>query len=373
MTALIKNSTAKRCVSIILMTLVFAMILSIAQGVSAAEADTKIYGSFEYVVEDGAVCITKYNGAGGDVAIPDTIDNKTVSSIGDEAFWYRSDVTAVDLPSDLEYIGARAFQGCSMLATIALPDTVREIGDACFSDCTELVSVNVPSNLLYVGGFAFDNTPWITRYSDNTSIIFGDTVYYKYLGDAETVVIPDGITGISSNAFEGKTDLKYVSIPDSTLFIGDYCFLNCENLKGLSFPDGIYFIGGYCFGYKTVQGQQEPELYDDVTVYASKEKLGATYAKDCNIKFMDISQAPTPDELPEAESCTTKPYVTKKTENTGWFKNKNSLAALIIIVVSCAVIIGGVTVVLTINEKKNKKNKKQAKTDNKKSKKKKKK
>lgn len=56
--------------------------------IGGISASAETYGDYEYsVLDDGTVEISKYNGEGGDIVIPETIDGKSVSSIGDSAFF----------------------------------------------------------------------------------------------------------------------------------------------------------------------------------------------------------------------------------------------------------------------------------------------
>jgi hypothetical protein len=57
-----------------------------------------------------AVTITRYNGTGGNVVIPERINNKPVTAIGEEAFWEKQ-LTAVTIPNTVTSIGFGAFYG----------------------------------------------------------------------------------------------------------------------------------------------------------------------------------------------------------------------------------------------------------------------
>lgn len=356
MTIFKKTFNLKQFISLVLALGVMMTAMCAVSFSASAEEDgeTLTHGYFEYTVEEGDVCITAYTGDGGDVSIPNMINDMSVVAIGDEAFWYQDNLTAIDLPDYLEYIGARAFQGCSLLDSVTIPDSVMEIGDAAFCDCSSLASVNIPSGLTYVGGGAFDNTLWIKRFEDNTSIIFGGRVFYKYLGDAEVVNIPEGVIGISGNAFTGKKTLTYVNIPDSVVFIGDYAFFGCPELKSLSIPDGVYYMGVYSMGYNALNENGE-EKNEEFVLYANPDTLGAEYADKYEIQLKSPSEHATPDELPDAETC-----VARDLKNDGGSKgagklNTNGVVAIVLIIVSCTLIIGGLSLFFSIREKKLKK------------------
>lgn len=353
-----KTLNLKKFISLLMIMLVLLFSVCVA-GFSVSAADTQVksgsFGYFDYEISEGEVCITKFNGDGGDVFIPNVIEDMPVVAIAEEAFWYCKDITAVSMPSNLEYIGTRAFQGCASLEEIVLPDTVIEIAAAAFCDCTNLRSVNIPAELLYVGAFAFDNTPWITRFEDNTSIILGGRILYKYLGDAEVVNIPQGVTAISGNAFQDKKNLTYVNIPDSLLFVGDYAFIGCDNLKSVSLSDNIYYMGICSFGYRTVTESGENDIIEDFVLYAPEDSLPADYAKEYGLTWKASEEFVPLESLPEAESCTAKELEDDTKDNSVWIGNSNSIITLVIIVVSCVGIVGGLYGYFAIKEKKNKK------------------
>ena len=53
-----------------------------------------VYGDFDYRDNGTTITITRYNGTGGDIIIPDTIDGKPVTTIGSYAFMDKVKKTA---------------------------------------------------------------------------------------------------------------------------------------------------------------------------------------------------------------------------------------------------------------------------------------
>ena len=75
------------------------LLIGLFSGLSAfaLEAD------YDYtVLSDGTVEITYYKGTDANVVIPDTIDGRTVTSIGDSAFLMRTGITSVEIPETEE-------------------------------------------------------------------------------------------------------------------------------------------------------------------------------------------------------------------------------------------------------------------------------
>ena len=72
------------------------------------------------------------------VYIPTEIDGKSVTSIGQYAFYNCSSLTSITIPNSVTSIGGYAFSDCSSLTSIAIPSSVTSIGIWAFEHCTSL-------------------------------------------------------------------------------------------------------------------------------------------------------------------------------------------------------------------------------------------
>jgi hypothetical protein len=70
---------------------------------------------------DGTVTITDYTGGAADIIIPDTLDGKSVTVIGNEAF-HNKRLTSVVIPSSVTTIGSSAF-AYNQLRSVTIPDS----------------------------------------------------------------------------------------------------------------------------------------------------------------------------------------------------------------------------------------------------------
>jgi hypothetical protein len=87
-----------------------------------------VSGDYRYKITDATITIIGYSGPGGAVEIPSTIDGKTVTKIGDYAFW-GNQLTSVTIPNSVTTIGGGAFEGNQLTSvTIGANVTLRDYG-----------------------------------------------------------------------------------------------------------------------------------------------------------------------------------------------------------------------------------------------------
>lgn len=65
--------------------------------------------------------------------------------------------------------------------------------------------------------------------------------------DIEVFSIPEGVTSIAENAFQGCDSLRSVFIPDSVFIIGDGAFYGCRSLRSVYLPDYLEYLGVSAF------------------------------------------------------------------------------------------------------------------------------
>ena len=108
----------------------------------------------DFNIENGV--LKKYVGPGGDVVIPDG-----VNEIGYNAFEAAKKVKSVAVSNGVEVIRFRAFKGCSGIEYVTIPMSVKQMESQAFSGCTQLKHVEIPNPEALVGG-AFDNCRSLT-------------------------------------------------------------------------------------------------------------------------------------------------------------------------------------------------------------------
>jgi hypothetical protein len=199
-----------------------------------------VQAQFNYTTNNGAITITKYTGSGSDVTIPDTTNNLTVTSIGQNAFINCPSLTSVKVGNSVTSIGNGAFEFCKSLTNVTISRSVTNIGNTMFAKCGSLTAIAVDAlNSVYssVNGVLFDK--------NQTTLIQCPG------GSAGSYTVPNGVTSIGNGAFDFCISLTNVTISGSVTNIGSWAFFNCTNLTSFTIPKRVTSIGEGVFWYCT--------------------------------------------------------------------------------------------------------------------------
>lgn len=109
---------------------------------------------FNYEFKDGEVTITGYTGTDLEIVIPNIIEERSVTVIGEKAF-QEYDMTSVIIPNTITLIEDSAFEDCKQLEKIDIPDSVTKISYWAFCGCENLKEVNIGSGLNSIEQGAF--------------------------------------------------------------------------------------------------------------------------------------------------------------------------------------------------------------------------
>jgi hypothetical protein len=65
-------------------------------------------------------------------------------------------------------------------------------------------------------------------YDKNDFEIYEDSgELHLYTGDETNVIVPEGVTSIGENAFQGCTHIESITLPEGITSIGQWAFSNC--------------------------------------------------------------------------------------------------------------------------------------------------
>ena len=206
------------------------------------------------------VTITKYNGNGTEVTIPDKIDGKDVTAIGDKAFFFSEYLESVTMPDTVTSIGENAFAYSRRLKSVTIPDSVTSIGKNAFDHCNYLTSITIPAGVTSIGENAFGYCYKLesiivaegnSNYSSVDGVLFNESqtelIAYPSGNNRTSYTIPTGVTSIGKNGLAYGLYLESIIIPDSVTSIGENAFADCYDLTSITIPDSVESIGDNAF------------------------------------------------------------------------------------------------------------------------------
>lgn len=110
-------------------------------------ADASLYYETETRQGKEAVRITRFQGLGSQVEVPELIEGLPVTVIDRKAFLSKKNLRRISLPVSVEEIGDWAFAYCDHLTEITLPHRAVRFGKAVFMECRELQRISAGGRL----------------------------------------------------------------------------------------------------------------------------------------------------------------------------------------------------------------------------------
>ena len=191
------------------LVLCFVLCFSCMLNIGFVNAEEVFYeNGYSYTVSlNGRATVTATDSAlfTGSITIPDTLGGYPVWEIGEKAFYANKNITEVTFNDGLRYIRDESFKICSNLSIINLPSNLAHIGVAAFKS-TNIKEVHFPLELSYVGEEAFAECYKL------------ESVYFESGEDCGSY--------FSQNVFWNCNALQKVDIPDINNWCGSCGFEN---------------------------------------------------------------------------------------------------------------------------------------------------
>lgn len=286
-----------------------------ACGGGGGDGDKSGYLTFMLLNNDTYSVYECDDNAEGQIEIPSTFNNKSVTSINVGAFSDCVKITGVTIPGSVKCIEFGAFSGCSELTSITASNGVTSIQAETFRNCTKLENLTIPNSVTSIGTNAFDNTAWYDNQPDG--LVYAGKVVYSYKGELSygaSIPFEDETYGIADRAFTGsfvRDRIREVTIPDGVITIGEKAFDNCLNLYNIIIPDSVTRIGQDAFNGTRWLKNEINEIIDGEPVYLGKFcvayksdsvhnvtiKVGTRHIADGVFELCDIGDVTMPDGL----------------------------------------------------------------------------
>lgn len=162
-----------------------------------------------------------------------------------------SGLTSITIPASVKAIGPDAFNGCVGLTSVTITgladgtSALFGIGARAFNGCTLLSqSFTIPESVDYVGAYAFAGAGITGVTWDSLAAV----LEYTFSGCTalQSVTVNADITKINKYAFSGCTQLAQVELPDTITQINEYAFSGCTSLAQIELPENLVNLGAAC-------------------------------------------------------------------------------------------------------------------------------
>ena len=246
---------------------------------------------------------------------------------------YRELITEISLPSGLQNIGGRAFEGCAIeqitlpaglteigpesflgceaLQSIPFPESLTTIGVSAFSGCSKLTELPFPAGLTTIDEFAFNSCDGLTSVVLPAGLTVLARGVFANCDDLESVSLPEGLTSVEAFAFYGCRALREISLPEglttiernaftdcyalrdlvlpeSLRVVKEQAFYDCPDLTSVTIPYGVEEIGCEAFGYVWDSELQNETTLDGFTIYGVAGTAAQRYAAENQIQFVPV-------------------------------------------------------------------------------------
>jgi len=268
----------KKFISVLLAVVITVMLSPVALAAT--------YESYTYEINsDNTITLTGFNNLHTTVInIPEVIDGKTVTAIGNDVFRNKPSIKTVIIPDTVTSIGDFAFYNCHKLTTVTLSNSLKTIGANCFNLCRSLTSIHL-NNVESIGEFAFFGCEKLTTVNLGNNIkeipvrAFSDcelltTITFPKLSlksindyafsnciSLTSLKIPNSVKTIGRSAFSNNQALETLDLGRGVTVIGNYAFENCPLLISVTIPQNVTTVGRYAFATRTLNTFSHPQNF----------------------------------------------------------------------------------------------------------------
>ena len=144
---------------------------------------------------------------------------------------YRSYIKTVEISDGLSSIGEKAFRYCSNLTSVIIPNSVTGIGRYAFADCTSLTSVKISDNLTSIEQSTFESCSSLTSITVPNSVTSIIKYAFRRCTSLTSVVLGNNVTSIGSDVFSGCSSLTDMYSYAENIPTTDYEAFNSQNLS----------------------------------------------------------------------------------------------------------------------------------------------
>ena len=228
-----------------------------------------------------------------------------VRFIGDLAFADCYKVSSVSFPPTLEKLGRYAFYGCKALTSATIPELITILKEKTFKNCSALTTVTIGAGLrnyeddVFDGCTALTTVKWnakncahksITSMEDdndestlfshiNGSLPAAERKIYSLRNQITSFTFGGTVDTIPELLCSSMSKLTTITVPANVKVIGRAAFMDCSGLSNLSIGEGVTVIEDNAFTYANLSSVTIPANVTRIGKYAFSNNDALTTIK----------------------------------------------------------------------------------------------
>lgn len=209
---------------------------------------------------------------------------------------YTGEASVVEIPPDIEYIGAECFRDNKKVCSVKMSEKVRVIGTNAFRACKKLKQCEMPG-VEYIGFGAFATSgiesavlPQLKKIPQDLfencrrleKVVFPDSCSQisfdsgRIFTNCENLMEAQGILPfrtISKAAFQNCKNLKSIVLSEGTEIIGNAAFQNCSALCSVELPQTLHVIEPNAFLNTALKEVRLPDNMEKISLKATENVI----------------------------------------------------------------------------------------------------
>lgn len=258
-------------------------------------ADNEEYMGFDFVYDSNGdrIGVKVRDGSpatGSVITIPETHWGLPVIEIGENAFWARTDIQKVVLPTSIVKVGKSAFEGCGQLTTVDFGQSLVTVDERAFALCQNLSSVTLPNTTKEIGEKAFWNCTNLKKVILGNSLRSIGGYAFQYCKEMTSISLPNSLTSVGDHFLCACHKLTSLVIPENLTSIGEYFLHGCESMRTVYLMgDKQRTLGNYPF---VTQDQERMDQVRNCVFYVESEHVYENFYKNAdNWKYADANNS----------------------------------------------------------------------------------
>ena len=242
---------------------------------------------FEYEsTKNNTATITRFTGEFNHVEIPEKIDGRTVTALGNGVFHGYIRNIHVTIPDTVTTLGDNSLErACEVVGANNIVKVGEDVLGDTFNDYNEYM---YPDNIEeYIKGIEKENNVY---YLSKVALgpLYLDNPIYR----SGKITLREDTVGIADCAFE-DIEFDNVTIPQSVEYIGSFAFAGFEKVKSATVLNPKAVIGDRSLGYYYIHNRSIGRYNKNFIIYGLQNSTAQQYAKECNLKFSAIGTTVT--------------------------------------------------------------------------------